>query len=183
VRRLALAILVLGACGDRSQPPPAPAPAPAPAATPIVVLDPGLAWVTEGSPRAQPAADEQAAIRVVMQWLNRVRDGVPAQDPVLALPLVSVVPPCEGAAPCARERIDTLMSLGPKLVPNIVASDLIAHFYHSRAFDTLGAATHVNVSVFGDLGRLGIERADITFAVMPDANGQLAIVGLEIATN
>jgi hypothetical protein len=170
-------LLALTACRDHERPTAAPVHVPSDTAT--IAL---AAGVITPHP-IDPDERERAAIRVAMQWLESVRYGAPANDTVFQLPLVSVVPPCEGGAACARERIEKLMSIDPKLLPNIVASDLIAHFYHSRAFDTLGAATHVNVSVFGDLGRLGLERADITFAVMPGADGTLAIRGIEVATH
>jgi hypothetical protein len=169
-------VFSLAACGQRDRPAPAQAPADEPVDRPIVALAPGLI-----QPHAiVPNNQEAAATQVVMQWLRRVRYGVATHDAVLELPLVSVVPPCEGNVPCARERIEALMSIEPQLTPHIVASDLISHVYDSRAFDTLGAATHVNVSVFGDLARVGVDYADISFAVMPDASGTLAIVGIEI---
>lgn len=181
--RAGVVVLVLAACGEREHDRPDPklvldSPRPA-----RIELSPELGVLADGVEAAMAARTQHdAEIRVALRWLESVRHGVPANDRVLELPLVSVLPRCADATPCARTRIDALMSIAPQLTPNIVAPDLISYVYHSSDFARLEGATYVDVSVFGDLGSLGLDSAAIRFAIGRDAHGALAIEGIEIQT-
>jgi hypothetical protein len=189
-------VLALVACGDRGRSAPVAKAVDTPAAVPpdagvdaltddqrnAIALEAFLAAdrLATDSRRAvlDAKARQPAAIQVVMRWLDTVYDGVPADDPVLALPLTRDVSGW-GRPWTARDVLNRLLATHPEMTSEIVPPERIAGAYRSRGLRDLPDAVHVQLDLIGHL-EPAVEYATLTFAVVPDARGRLVIKGLEI---